>query len=165
MRSPRAQNDRLNVLLHGCNGAMGGVVTRIVATADDACIACGIDARTVPKDGLRRPYPIHRSLAAVSEPVDVAIDYLPVWYLRPLISFCVSHRIALVTGTSGMNEGDRQLLRHATEIIPVISAGSRDLPGQSALLAARFLVGRAPGRYDIDQVLDALDLTSASTAG
>lgn len=142
----------MNILLHGCNGRMGGVMTRIIAGADDAAVTCGVDARPAPEDGARRTYPVHRSFAAVTEPVDVVIDFSHAGCLGPLVGFCVRKRVALVSGTTGLIDEDRLLLDHAAEAIPVLSAPNMSLGVSLVRSLAQAAAAALGSEFDVEIV-------------
>ena len=59
------------IIMHGCNGKMGQVVSDIVAQ-DEACtIVAGIDICTEQKND----YPVYASLTECKENADVIIDF------------------------------------------------------------------------------------------
>ena len=61
----------LKILLSGCNGAMGKVITNCVAERDDCEIVAGLDVNTTD-NGL---YPIFGSADDIDVKADVIIDF------------------------------------------------------------------------------------------
>jgi 4-hydroxy-tetrahydrodipicolinate reductase len=53
----------IKIIMHGCNGHMGQVISGLVAQDPDAEIVAGIDML----DNRPNPYPVFTSLAARSE--------------------------------------------------------------------------------------------------
>ena len=48
----------VNILMHGCNGKMGQVITGLVKEDENACMAAGVDTW----DGIRNDYPVYPTL-------------------------------------------------------------------------------------------------------
>ena len=61
----------VKILMHGCNGKMGQVITGIVKEDENACIAAGVDAYA----GIDNDYPVFTSLEDCNVGVDVIIDF------------------------------------------------------------------------------------------
>ena len=56
----------IKVLMHGCNGKMGQVVSRMVAETEGMELAAGVDRFL----GRENPYPVFESVEACDVPVD-----------------------------------------------------------------------------------------------
>ena len=74
----------VRMIMHGCNGAMGQVITGIVSKMEDIAIVAGIDMA----DNKQNEYPVFTSLEDCNVAADVivdfasvkAVDHLPVSY-------------------------------------------------------------------------------------
>ena len=61
----------IKMMMHGCNGKMGRMITEIVRGDDNAVIAAGVDTYTeAPND-----YPVFDSIEKCDVDVDVVIDF------------------------------------------------------------------------------------------
>ena len=61
----------INILMSGCNGRMGQVISSSVKERDDVTITCGVDIF----DGLKNDYIVYPDFSNIAEPVDVIIDF------------------------------------------------------------------------------------------
>lgn len=88
-----------NIILNGCNGKMGRVITRL-ASEDDSCrIVAGIDiSNALPND-----YPVYTDPAECTEAADVIIDFSHPSALEPLLVFAVSRNLPAVIATTGLS--------------------------------------------------------------
>ena len=59
------------VVMHGCNGHMGRVITDICAADADVEIVAGVDKFK----GIDNSYPVYDSIAEVKEDFDAIIDF------------------------------------------------------------------------------------------
>ena len=60
------------IIMHGCNGHMGQVISDIIAQDPDCVMAAGID---IHPDAAVNPYPVFTSLKECTEEADVVIDF------------------------------------------------------------------------------------------
>ena len=68
----------VRIILCGCNGKMGQVISDLVKADDAAEIVAGIDLYTESKNG----YPVYESLAVCEEEADVII-FNPPYFKTP----------------------------------------------------------------------------------
>ena len=121
----------MKILLHGCNGKMGQVMTRIVAEAPDVEIVCGVDA--VP-DKVKNTYPVYRSLGEAKEKADVVIDFSHHSALDALLAYGKETKIPLVICTTGFSADEKQRMAEASKVIPILNSANMSL-GVNLLLA------------------------------
>ena len=63
----------VKIIMHGCNGHMGQVITGLVKEDANAEIIAGIDMN----DNGQNDYPVFKSLAECDVPADVVVDFSP----------------------------------------------------------------------------------------
>lgn len=95
----------IRMIMHGCNGAMGQVITDLAKDDEEIEIVAGIDLRTEQLS----TYPVFTSLEACTEKADVIVDFASARAADALLDYSVSHRIPVVLCTTGLD--DRQLKR------------------------------------------------------
>lgn len=115
------------ILLSGCNGKMGRVITASVAGSEDLEIVGGIDLNTSCDAG----YPVFASPADVTADVlartDVIIDFSNPSAFAGLIEFAAREAKPAVIATTGLNDAQISLLRSASGKIPVFFAANMSL--------------------------------------
>jgi 4-hydroxy-tetrahydrodipicolinate reductase len=118
----------VKILLHGCNGRMGRVITRLVDQSDDAQteIVCGVDLNP---DRFQNTYPVFSSLSEVPSDLrpDVAIDFSHPGSVDALLDFGVRRQTPLVICTSGISGEQRQKISDAAQEIPVLMSANMSL--------------------------------------
>jgi len=112
----------MNLLLIGACGRMGKAVASL------GKVAVGVDRTPAPM-----PFPVFRSLAEVSAPVDVAVDFSSAENLEERLLWCEAHGVPVVIGTTGFSERDFKRIEKASERIAVFQSGNLSLG--AALLA------------------------------
>lgn len=95
----------VKIIMHGCNGAMGQVITRLVKDMDGIEIAAGIDLNTVQSED----YPVFASLWDCPAAADVIVDFASAKAADGLLQYCEAKQMPLVLCTTGLSE--TQLLK------------------------------------------------------
>lgn len=115
------------ILLCGCAGKMGKVITAQVKNSDDVHIVGGIDLFT----DCGADYPVFSSPSEVSneiiEQTDVIVDFSNPSSFAGLIEFAVRTGKPAVIATTGLNEAQLSLLRSASGKIPVFFSANMSL--------------------------------------
>ncbi len=98
----------LNLLVTGFRGRMGQAVATAIGEDPEARVAAGID--------------IGDSLDEALKISDIVIDFTLPTFTNELVEGCVSAGKALVMGTTGHDAAQLDLIRRASEAIPVVHA-------------------------------------------
>lgn len=138
----------IKILMNGCNGKMGQTITRISKEYDDIEITAGI-ARNPSK--LQNPYPVYQSFKeAAAHKADVVLDFSNPEILSEVVQYCVEHQTAIVVGTTGLSEKNQELLKQASDSIPVFVSANMSF-GISVLTNLVLKAASALGNeYDIE---------------
>lgn len=158
----------VKILMHGCNGKMGRMITEIVKNEEDAVIAAGVDKFT----GIPNDYPVFEEIAQCDVDVDVVIDFSNAGAVDELLDYCVKKSLPVVLCTTGLSDEQLKKVDECSEKIAVLKSANMSM-GINLLLkllkdAAKVL---APAGYDIElvekhhnQKLDAPSGTSLALA-
>lgn len=139
----------IKVLMHGCNGKMGQVVSRMVDETEGMELAAGVDRFL----GRENPYPVFESVEACDVPVDVVIDFSNAAAVDGLLDYCVNRQLPVVLCTTGLSEAQLEKVEKAAEQTAVLKSANMSM-GINLLMkllkdAAKVL---APAGYDIELV-------------
>ncbi len=113
------------VLIHGCNGRMGNMVSSLAADYEDITIVAGVDRADTEAGG--KSYPIYDSLADVKEEADVIIDISTASAVDGLIAYAGEKRIAAVICTTGLSEEQIKAIKELSKKVPVLRSGNMSL--------------------------------------
>lgn len=139
--------DLITIMINGCNGKMGQVITRLAKGYDDIKIVAGV-TRNLSK--VQNNYPVYQSFKEVEVEADVVIDFSNPEMISDTVEYCVKHHTALVVGTTGLSEKDSELLRQASESIPVFVSSNMSF-GVRVLIDLALKAAAALGsEYDIE---------------
>ena len=139
----------VKILMHGCNGKMGRMITEIVKNEEDAVIAAGVDKFT----GIPNDYPVFEEIAQCDVDVDVVIDFSNAGAVDELLDYCVKKSLPVVLCTTGLSDEQIKKVDECSEKIAVLKSANMSM-GINLLLkllkdAAKVL---APAGYDIELV-------------
>ena len=139
----------VRVIMHGCNGKMGRVITKIIEDDPEAEIVAGIDKYT----GIRNTYPVFDSIEKCDVQADVIIDFSNAAAVDGLLDYCVEKQIPVVLCTTGLSEEQLQKMEGASAKTAVLKSANMSL-GVNLLMkllkdATKVL---APAGFDIEIV-------------
>ncbi|MGN0396279.1 MAG: 4-hydroxy-tetrahydrodipicolinate reductase [Coprococcus sp.] len=139
----------VRIIMHGCNGKMGQVITGIVAEDSDAEIVAGIDIADNRENG----YPVFTDIFECNVEADVIIDFASAAAIDKLLEYSVKRQIPVVLCTTGLSDEQLKKVKDASSEVAVLKSANMSL-GINTLLkllkdAANVF---APAGYDIEIV-------------
>ncbi len=139
----------VKILLHGCNGAMGQVITGLAAESEDVKIVAGVDVTEKGDAG----YPVFGCLRDCDIPADVIVDFSVAPAVDAVLDYALERRMPAVICTTGLSEAQLQRVREVSEKVAVLRSANMSLGVNTvfklAAAAARIL---ADAGYDIEIV-------------
>lgn len=124
---------------------------RLVAALDQPAIFLGQDAGALAGHS-PLGITISSNLDSIAQPPDVLIDFSAPAGTRSLLTQCVSRKVPMLIGTTGLTAADQAAIDQAAKSIPVLQAANTSL-GVNILLAVAAQVARQLGAdYDIEIV-------------
>lgn len=139
----------LKIIMHGCNGAMGQVITGLAAEDETVEIAAGIDR----VDNRENGYPVFASCEACDVDADVIIDFSVASAVDGVLAYAVAKKLPLVLCTTGMSEQQLDDIRKASEVIPILRSANMSL-GVNTVFKLAAIAAQILGEegYDIEIV-------------
>lgn len=139
----------VKMIMHGCNGKMGQVITKIVKEDGNAEIVAGIDKYM----GIPNDYPVYESIDKCDVEADVVIDFSNAAAVDGLLDYCAEKQIPVVLCTTGLSEEQLAKVKTTSEKVAVLKSANMSL-GVNMLLkllqdATKIL---APAGFDIEIV-------------
>jgi 4-hydroxy-tetrahydrodipicolinate reductase len=139
----------INIIMHGCNGHMGKVITDLVAKDEGCQIVAGID----PYDDGHNAYPVFPSIDKCDVKADVVIDFAAASAVDSLLQYCVDKQMPVVVCTTGLSKEQVDKVRDAACKVAVLKSANMSL-GINTLFkllkeATKVL---APAGFDIEIV-------------
>jgi 4-hydroxy-tetrahydrodipicolinate reductase len=151
----------MKVALHGGTGRMGLAITRLIADARDlelvgsACApndpAVGHDVGALAGVG-ELGVSASADAAAALLGADVVIDFSNAHAVANIVALAVRHKVALMSGTTGLDAANQELLTKAAQQIPVLWAPNTSLGVQVLAELVEQALRRLGSDYDAEIV-------------
>lgn len=113
----------IRILLCGCNGKMGRVITNLAHYREDVKIVAGYDLN----DTVANDYPVFTQLEQCSVVVDVIVDFSHPSAMNQVLSHAVSKKLPLVMATTGISEEQVFRLKEFSHQIPILFSANMSL--------------------------------------
>ena len=139
----------IKMIMHGCNGHMGQVITNLVKEDDGIEIVAGID----PYDGIKNSYPVFPSWAECNVQADVIIDFASAAAVDALLDYVESTKTPVVLCTTGLSEEQLARVDKVSKSVAVLRSANMSL-GINTLMKMLKEATQvfAPAGFDIEVV-------------
>lgn len=117
------QKQMTDIILSGCCGTMGMVVSSCVSENPDCKIVAGIDVNN--DSGME--YPIYKSVNELKIKADVLIDFSHPSLLSSLLDFGKKTSTPLVLCTTGYTNDQVESIKEASHTLPIFYSGNMSL--------------------------------------
>ena len=139
----------VKIILHGCNGKMGKMITELCGQDEEIKIVAGIDAF---HQGVGE-YPVYRDIYNCNITADAVIDFSTAAAVDSLLDYCVEKKLPCVLCTTGLSKEQIDHVDEAAKKTAVLRSANMTL-GINLLMkllkeAAQKL---APAGFDIEIV-------------
>ncbi|MBR6149002.1 MAG: 4-hydroxy-tetrahydrodipicolinate reductase [Lachnospiraceae bacterium] len=111
------------VIMHGCNGRMGQMITGIVANDPDVDIVAGVDV----SDHIKNTYPVFKSISECDVSADVIIDFANASAVDVLLEYAAGRQIPVVLCTTGLSEAQLEHMKQTSEKVAILKSANMSL--------------------------------------
>lgn len=113
----------VRIIMHGCNGRMGKMISDIVADDPNAQIVCGVDINTEQSGG----FPVVDSIEKADTNADAVVDFGHASAVDGVIDWCVKTGIPLVECTTGLSDDTLKKLGEASKSVAMLRSANMSL--------------------------------------
>lgn len=135
-----------NIILSGCNGKMGKVITACVNENDDCRIVAGVDINTEALSN----YPVYSSFSEIKENADVIIDFSHPSVLNDLLQFAKEKKLPLVLATTGFSASQTEQIKTVANEIPLFFTFNMSLGINLLVALSKKAAEVLSGNFDIE---------------
>ena len=136
------------IIMNGCNGKMGQVITRLAAEDSDAEIVAGFDI----KDDKENTYPVFTNPEEFEGEADVVIDFSHPSSLTGILSFCKKRKLPVIICTTGLSSEQKEEFKEASKEIPVFFSANMSIGRNLLIELAKKAAKLLEGSFDIEIV-------------
>lgn len=139
----------VKIIMHGCNGKMGQVITDIVKNDEGSEIVAGIDV----SNHIQNEYPVFASIKDCDVQADVVIDFAAAVAVDDLLDYCVEKKLPVVLCTTGLSEEQLAKVEEAEKQTAVLKSANMSLGVNMLLRLLQDAVKTlAPAGFDVEIV-------------
>lgn len=139
----------IKVIMHGCNGKMGQMITGLIAADDEIEIVAGVDVFEAGNNA----YPVFKSIDLCDIEADAVIDFSNARAVDGLLDYCVAKKLPCVLCTTGLSEAQLRKVEEASEKTAVLKSANMSLGINMLLKLLKKAAGiLAPAGFDMEIV-------------
>ena len=139
----------VRVIMHGCNGKMGQIISGLIAPDEEIEIVAGIDAF----DNGQNSYPVFASIEKCDVEADAIIDFCVTAAVDGLLDYCVEKQVPCVLCTTGLSEEQLAQVQEASKKVAILKSANMSLGINMLLkLLKEATATLAPAGFDIEIV-------------
>lgn len=139
----------IKVIMHGCNGKMGQMISGLIAADEEIELVAGIDAY----DEGKNPYPVFKNIKECDVAADAIIDFSTASAVDGLLDYCVEKKLPAVVCTTGLSEEQIVTLKEASKKVAILKSANMSLGINMLLKLLKDATAvLAPAGYDIEIV-------------
>lgn len=115
------------VLISGCNGYMGKIVTRLIRESDDFHVKYGLDKPDTVR--MYKGFPIFNNMGYLCDgetPPDIIIDFSAPKATMNLLDYAKSVKVPMVIATTGFTEEQEEEIKAAAKLIPIFKSANME---------------------------------------
>ncbi len=113
----------VKMIMHGCNGRMGQMITNIVEKEDDISIVAGIDLF----GGQKNDYPVFETLDACDVDADVVVDFSGAKAVDGLLDWCLKTKTPVVLCSTGLSEEQLKRVDEVSKEVAILRSANMSL--------------------------------------
>ena len=113
----------VRIIMHGCNGHMGQVISGLVEKDPDAEIVAGIDIADQEKNS----YPVFTDMNACQVEADAIIDFSSAKATDALLDYSAERQIPVVLCTTGLSEDQLAKVEEVSKKVAVLRSANMSL--------------------------------------
>lgn len=147
-RKKGEQRPMTKIIMNGCNGKMGQVITRLAAEDENCEIVAGFDINTQTQN----TYPVFKTPDEFTGEADVVIDFSHPSCLKGILEYCKKRKLPVILATTGFTPEQKNEFKAAAEEIPVFFSANMSLGINLLIALAKKATKLLEGSFDIEIV-------------
>ena len=113
----------VEVILHGCNGRMGQMLSELISKDEEMKVVAGIE----PSGEAKNDYPVYKSFDELKETADVIIDFSTASAIDGLLDYCEKTDTPLVLCSTGLSEAQLGRVERLAKVSAVLVSANMSL--------------------------------------
>lgn len=110
----------VKILINGCNGKMGQVLSERIRDTQDIEVLCGVDKIDTGDNN----YPVFTDIHSINLIPDVIIDFSIPVATFPILDFAKKNNIPIVIATTGFTEKEEEKIKEISKNLPIFKSSN-----------------------------------------
>lgn len=110
----------IKIIMHGCNGKMGQVISEIVRNDEELTIVAGIDPYTMREN----EYPVFNDINKCDIIADVIIDFATATAVEKLLAYAKERKIPVVLCTTGLSDEQLKIVEEVSKEVAILKSAN-----------------------------------------
>lgn len=119
----RMRGNMTRIIMHGCNGKMGQVISNLAKEDANTEIVAGIDIA----DTMNNDYPVFTDIEDCNAEADVMIDFSSAKAVDRLLHYCRARKLPVVLCSTGLSEEQIFAAHELSKEVAVLKSGNMSL--------------------------------------
>ncbi|MCH5266741.1 MAG: 4-hydroxy-tetrahydrodipicolinate reductase [Lachnospiraceae bacterium] len=111
------------IIMLGCNGRMGQMITELVKQDEDCKIVAGVDI----VDNRDNEYPVYHSIADCDVEADAIIDFSSSNEFEVRMDYAVDRQVPIIVCSTGLSEEQLEYMKNASEKVAVLKSANMSM--------------------------------------
>ena len=113
----------VNIIMHGCSGRMGQIISGLAASDENVNIVAGIDI----VDNGNNSYPVFTNIKDCDVAADVIIDFASAKAVDALLDYVEERQMPVVLCTTGLSEEQLARVEEVSKKVAVLKSANMSL--------------------------------------
>ncbi|MCR4650794.1 MAG: 4-hydroxy-tetrahydrodipicolinate reductase [Lachnospiraceae bacterium] len=123
LKRAEKRSKMVKIIMHGCNGRMGQMITGLVEQDDTVEIVAGVDKFGGSKNG----YPVFEDIKDCDIQADAVIDFSNAAAVDGLLDYCMEHKLPCVLCSTGLSEEQIARVNEASDKVAICRSANMSL--------------------------------------
>lgn len=137
-----------NIILVGCNGRMGKMVSESVKNLTDIKITAGVDVFNEQNFN----YHVYSDINSIESPEGVIIDFSNHTFINSILDFATKHLLPCVICSTGHTDKEIEKIEEASKLIPIFKSANMSLGINLLVMLAKKSAAFLEDSFDIEIV-------------
>ncbi len=138
----------IKIIMNGCNGKMGQVISALTENDSECEIVAGIDINTEEKNS----YPVFSNPFDFDGEADVMIDFSHPSCFENVLDYCTKKQLPVIICTTGLDTSQKAQMNEAAKKTPVFFSANMSLGINLIIALAKEATKLLEGNFDIEIV-------------
>lgn len=112
--------NKIKIMVHGCNGAMGQEVIKVIKKTEEVQVFCGVDKHEQKLD----EFMVYNKYSDIQGKPDVIIDFSIPQASLNVLEYAKNNNIPIVIATTGFNSEQLNVIEEYSDSIPIFKSNN-----------------------------------------